>query len=273
MLDTKGITSTSANYLCNLAKELIKEINFSELSFVQHSVELINGEKKLIRKANSPISLQNLLERQGNLIAFCSYMREAIKEKDRLLDEIDNLTLREWTELPCLVTKSLVTEKEVFDVRWNIKEKEHYWHIEALASTFGKYIHPEGIISNARNEMIKRMQKPCEITGNGRDTIINTYEVLNSSEINNTYIALQSKQREYEKELNQLKHRLKNQTLELNKQINLENQKQLSEYNKIYTEKENEFEKYVLEKRKEISDLKIVIPEALKETYEYLNNL
>lgn len=272
MLDTKGITSTSANYLCNLAKELIKEINFSELSFVRHSVELINGEKKLLRESDSHISLQSLLEKQGNLIAFCAYMREAIKKKDEMLKAIDNLSIHEWCKMPVLCTSSQITEQEVFN-NWNIKEKEHYWHIEALASTFGKYVHPEGIISKAREEMLKRIQKPRELTGSGRDTIVHTYEAINASDVNNTYIKLQSKQREYEKELNKLKHKLKNQVLELNKQINLENQKQTSEYYKIYAEKENEFEKYVLEKRKEISDLKIVIPEALKETYEYLNNL
>ena len=47
-LGTKGITSTSANYLANLAKEVAKGVStkLANISFVNKTVELINGTKK-----------------------------------------------------------------------------------------------------------------------------------------------------------------------------------------------------------------------------------
>lgn len=87
-LSEKGITSTSANHLANLAKESIKEAEsiLDNISFVNKKVALINGEEKDLRINKDRLSeISILLDRVSNMHAFCAWVREAIKEKKESL--------------------------------------------------------------------------------------------------------------------------------------------------------------------------------------------
>lgn len=282
LTEGKGITSTSANYLANLAKETLKqaESQLNNLSFVTQEVELINGTKKVLRRGHKSVNLESLLKKIANMHSFIAWVREAIKFKESLLEEVKSLNSssefakRFNLEVPqCEETKDLLTEKDIIS-EMNIKERNQYLTLEAFASTFGGYIHPEGKISHARENVLFRTQCPCEVDGEGRDMVIYTYTPeISASEIDSTFMSLQSQYREYERQLNAIKFSIKEKLNKRNLEINLYNKKVKEDYNQKCSIFLEELSNRVRTEQERISKLKIVIPEKLQDTYEYLESL
>lgn len=282
LTEGKGITSTSANYLANIAKETLKqaESQLNNLSFVTQEVELINGTKKVLRRGRTSVNSESLLKRIANMHSFIAWIREAIKFKDSLLEEIKNLNSKRFAaekfnlELPqCEETKDLLTENDIIS-EMNIKERNQYLTLEAFASTFGEYIHPEGKISNAREEVLFRTQLPCEVNGEGRDMVIYTYTPeISVSEIDSSFMNLQSQYREYERQLNAIKFSIKEKLNKRNLEINLYNKKVKEDYDRKSSIFLEELSNRVRVEQERISKLKIIIPEKLQDTYEYLESL
>lgn len=271
----KGITCTSANYLCNLAKELIKEISFDGLSFVDHHIELINGEKKILNHGFKDLEkIEEYLERQGELMAFCAYFREAIKAHENNLETVRGKSFIEYCSemnipYPSRVSENLKSTEDILK-SWNIKEREHYYHIEALAATYGKHVHPNGNISVARDQYLEKLNKPCSVTGSGRDLIINTYNPSTDG-VNECFVKLQTKQRMYEKELNRLKSQLKKELLKVNNEILSKNQELEEKYESEYSILYSDYQIWKNNKVEEAATMKLVVPEKLQKTLDYLN--
>ena len=66
------------------------------------------------------------------------------------------------------------TEVDII-AQMNIKERNRYLQLEAVAATIEKYIHPGGQFSLAREELQNRIMKPYSTEGNGKDTLIYTH--------------------------------------------------------------------------------------------------
>lgn len=281
-LGDKGITSTSANYLANLAKEVAKktEAQLSNITFTNKTVELINGDKKTLRKGwMSTLQVAEMLTRISNLNAFCAWMREAIKAKENALSKISALSLTEFCNIKgiekpvCPESPNTVTEADIYR-EMSVKDKNNYLRIEAFAATFGKYIHPDGAVANAREDALYHEQVPNEVKGTGRDMIIYGYTPsVAIFEIDNMFMDLQNKQREYEKQLNAIKHQVKDE-------VDKRNVANLQKYKAEFAAYSDEVAKinqamniYINNGRAEIANLKIVIPEKLQDTYEYLESL
>lgn len=282
-LSKEGLTSTSANYLANLAKEQSKVITqkLNSIRFINKTVELINGSeaKWLTRGWSSVASLDKDLKQLSNMMAFCAWVREAIKEKDALTSEIAQMTLEEYTALvnksmPVRPTISSTVETKDIIKEMSIKERNEYYTLEAFASTFGQYIHPEGTISCAREELLRRLEEPNEVSGSGRDLVIYGYtNSLPLNEVEHCFVSLQNQYREYERRLNAIKASIKEEVNKRNLKINRDYAMFLQEYNSAISELTQEMSIYVQEQTKEIANLKIVIPDKLRDTYEYLNSL
>lgn len=278
----KGITSTSANYLANLAKECIKEaeVKLNNISFLNKSVELINENKKTLRIGTTEIeNIETLLTDIANMHSFCAWVREALKARDEALKKIEALTLAQFANItgielpnpPKGVQK--ICDEDILN-EMNTKERNNYLRLEAFAATFGKYIHPDGYISLAREELLYRKEVPNEVDGNGRDMVIYSYLPSISTEtIEELFLKLQNNYREYERQLNAIKFKIK-------EDVNMRNIRNLKKYEE---ENNNYFQivekitsdksLYITQKREEIANMKIVIPEKLQGIYEYLNSL
>lgn len=280
--DKDGITSTSANHLANLAKEHIKdaEAQLSGLQLYGSTIELINGDSKILSKGVTTLSnLQKLIEDIGTMNSFCAWVREAIKVKDELLAKAKNLTDEEYSTLSgkeypeSLESPITVTESDIIS-EMTIKERMNYLSLEAFAAVYGKYIHPDGAISEARNDYYYKLNHPTEVSGQGRDLIIYNYkESVRKEEVEDVFNALQGRHREFEKRLNSIKYKIK-------EEIASRNIKQQQEYRQKLQERALELkafnsdkQKYIVETCNKISALKIIIPESLKGTFEYLNSL
>ena len=147
--DGKGLTSTSANHIANLAKEMISETDtvLEEMTLYSTTVSLIGGDKPnvLNRGANDSDveSTITLLRRVAEAKSLIAWLREAIKAKERLLQELTDETLEEYAkeagiklnEQPKL--KDILTEDEYFASR-SVDERCRYYSVETLAATLGK---------------------------------------------------------------------------------------------------------------------------------------
>lgn len=276
------LTSTSANYLANLAKEQSKQITkrLDSISFVNKTVELINGTSKPLRNGWKTVaSLEDDLKKLSNLMSFNAWVREAIKEKDALLISNNSMSLEDFCKLtgeeyPEAPNRPKTVQQEDIINEMSIKERNRYFTLETFAATFGSYIHPNGNIAIAREQLLHRQEEPNEVQGEGRDLVIYGYTPsLPTTEVAHCYISLQNSYREYERQLNAIKASLKE---EVNRR-NLKTQREYSEALHEYTAKKSVLEQklsiYLKERQEEISKLKIVLPDQLKDTYEYLNSL
>ena len=280
--EKEGITSTSANYLANLAKECIRknEAKLTNITFVDKHVELITGDKKMLRRGwTSLAAIPQLINEISEMNAFIAWIREAIKAKEMLLDTLRKLTLDGYCILKG-IEKPQPPEPlvEVIDndviQEMDIKEKNNYLRLEAFAATLGKYIHPDGHIASAREDVLYREQVPNEVSGEGRDMVIYSYtpSVL-TSDVNSMFMELQNTHRNYERQLNAIKYNIKEEVSKRNVAKSQEYKVAFQKYSSATQEIRQEMNIYVNEERNRIANLKIVIPEKLKGTYEYLNSL
>lgn len=277
-----GITSTSANYLANLAQEVIQEkkLELENTSFVDSRIVTPLCPDGLdYEKANFDLkSISEKIREIARYNTFCAWMREAIKAKENALDEINNDDFDEWLDRngKNVEDKRKLELKEESDFINELTIGERYTMLmtEAVASSFGKLIHQDSPISNARKQMQYRKLHPTDIKGTGAELTLTRYTVAaDSDEVENVFLSLQNEQREAEKQLNAIKSRIKSATDE-------QNIKARKEYNDILKERaerekslRNEFEKERTERRSALNKMKIVVPEALKDIYEHLNSL
>lgn len=282
LTEGKGLTSSSANYLANLSKEQLKETKakLKHLSFVDKSVELINGNKKALRfGCGDPKALEGYLEKIAEMHSFNAWIREAIKAKEALLNNLILIDVYKYCEikgieLPEAPEKSnTISERTIID-EMDIKTRNRYLELEAYASTFGEYIHPDGRIADAREDMLERIELPNEVDGEGRDMVIYSYTPSADPElVNEVYLSLQNRYRDYEKQLNAIKFNIKEQVNKRTLEANAKYREEQIKYNDAMDIIRHDLRTYLTEERERISNLKIVIPERLQKTYEYLESL
>ena len=287
--DTKsGLTSTSANHICNLAKEMRKsiELRLENIQFYNTSLSLIGQPDTIVSTGYNQIGqIKADIENIGALNSLIAFLREAIQEKENLQNWAKSWTdtakreaikLKEETlrnNKPAGLT-SITKEEALLD--FSTGEIERYYTLEAMASAFGKYIHEDGPLANAREAAQFKANNPVEVKANGRDTLIYKYQITTDlSIIDSLYFELQQEHRNIQAELNGMKKRIQD-TIEQSK----------LEVDEIYREAYNQWhrdmsaldrEKQILEEEekakrmellKEVQELKIVIPKRLQAIYD-----
>lgn len=282
-----GITSTSANTLANWAKNeaFAATIELASLTFVNTRIELINGEnpKTVGIGAKDTARVGSLIEKIARLNSFSAWMREGIKAKEHLLRELDNLDVEEYAELNGIDVPeepeypSMVTAQNILD-EMDVKRRNNYLRLEAFAAAYGKYVHSTGdstgAIARARNELAEKIIRPTKVEGSGRDSVLYSYSPsAPMDEVEAMFNALQETQRSYEQQLNAIKYSIESE-------VNKRNAKAQGEYNQALATYRGEMKalretlnEYKIKERERIGRLKIVVPNELKETYEYLNSL
>lgn len=288
-----GLTSTQANHYANLAKEM-QEANVNKLKNIKffHTYISVVGQdgQQLMSKGINDISfIEETLTENAKLNSFCAWVREAIKHKEELDYAIRSTRIDDWYTLKGIeVPKGPehvyeadpVSELEVMNT-WSTEKRMKYLDLEAKASTFGKYIHPNGPYSDARKLAHEVYNIPINTNGNGRDTMIYTRELtVPIEEIDSLFLQLQSTHRRYEKELNYMKAELKNEVQAINHQNTLKYQQEYADYEIASTEYRNaikafnvQFKDWMLNELANLANLKIRVPEHLMETYEYIKRV
>lgn len=280
----KGITSTSANHVSNKGKELLKseQAILDNINFVNTKMSLLYGGncKTIINgmKPNDSFeSMHKTITKIANLNAMSAWIHEAIKAKTEILEYVQSLSIDKWAkdqniELPNAPGKEFpITESDVIGT-WDVAKRNKYYVYESYCSLVGKFIHPKGAFYEAKAKMNNAIQNPNKVEGSGRDAIIYSYEPsMLVSDVNAEYDWLSTELRHKEAEFNKMKQ-------EIIDAITEDKLAKAQKFDDAYTKYidtmesiRNKFDMWKTKTVKEISALKIYLPQGPKQTYDEIN--
>lgn len=281
-----ALTSTSANHIANLAKEYIQsvETRLNNICFFNAEIALIGsvgGASTIQTGETSEVlnNLQSLLEGVAQAKSLIAWLREGIKAKESLMKGLQTTSLEDWREENGLTSPEtpnrghVLTEIEYY-ASLPIKERNRYYQLETEAAVLGKYIHPDGHLSDARKELKDKLQHPHKVDGSGRDALVYTYTpTVNVAEVDNVFFELQKKHREIQAQLNAMKYSCEQAINDSTNKVNTEYMIALQKYQAELKDVLGAFKTWKDEKSQEYSKLKIVVPNSLLGIYNIINSL
>ena len=279
----KGITSTSANHVSNKGKELLKseQAILDNINFVNTTASLLSGgESRTITKgmnADSFESIHKTIAKIANLNAMSAWIHEAIKAKTEILEYVQSLSIDNWAkeqniELPNAACKEFpITESDVIGT-WDVAKRNKYYVYESYCSLVGKFIHPKGAFYEAKAQMNNAVQNPNKVEGSGRDAIIYSYEPsMPISDINAEYDWLSTELRHKEAEFNKMKQEIVDAITEDKLAKAQKFDDAYAKYIDTMESIRNKFDMWKTKTVKEVSALKIYLPQGPKQTYDEIN--
>lgn len=274
-----GMTSTSANYIANKAKEHYEslETELRNVRFINADIQLITSDTRIpkTRGITNPEVIATLIAEIADCKALCAWLREAIKYKETLNNTAAQYSLPEYMDhignRPMFT--SSVSEEDIIE-ELPISERMRMLALQAKCATIGTFIHKGGCISNARKKAVDIKSDPISISEDGANTIITHYEVsVPMEKIDATFFKLQEEHRSAQAEYNGILHKVKETVRE-------RNLKASEEYSKAYEEWETRChilsakqKEERLKKTAEVEKLKIVVPNSLKSIYDKIKNM
>ena len=291
----KGLNETSASHLCALASQVKAryESVLKNVGFIDSFIDVVGSDaspKQTNIGMKSIKVIDEAIEEIGKMNAFISWFAEARELLENFRKMINIINIDSWMksydiekpEKPEL-TSSEVKNSTLDDMiaELSIKDRQMYLALEAKASVYGKFIHPDQPMDRARNRMHEVVSKPYVSEGRGRDTIIYHHvPSIDTELVDEEFNKLQSEYRKIEQQLNHMKADLRKKLNIRNTEENNERNLRLRKYKEeraIYDNKMREltlrFNQWILDENAKISKIKFVIPENLKETYTYLESL
>lgn len=274
-----GLTSTQANHLANIAKELYQTDldKANKVSFVSSYITIAGSDK--VYQTTKGMSLEEYksinLGRIGQLNTFCAWMREAIKAKDKALERLDEMVLADYVKMNNLTytnadIETFVSDEEAIS-QLSKEDRFRYYQLEAEASVLGKQIHPNQSLQKAINEVRDAILCSTQLSStNHNDIITERKSEVEIEALESHFISLQAIHRKLNAELNTLKQKIKDIKMQITRD-------RIEERNKCMQARAQETEKYTIQfqefltnKREEIAKLKIVIPAELQDIYNEL---
>ena len=280
----KGITSTSANHVSNKGKELLKseQAILDNINFVNATMSLLyGGNSKVITngmKADDSFeSMHKTIAKIANLNAMSAWIHEAIKAKTEILEYVQSLSIDKWAkdqniELPNAPGKEFpITESDVIGT-WDVAKRNKYYVYESYCSLVGKFIHPKGAFYEAKAHMNNAVQNPNKVEGSGRDAIIYSYEPsMSISDVNAEYNWLSTELRHKEAEFNKMKQEIVDAITEDKLAKAQKFDDAYAKYADTMESIRNKFDMWKTKTVKEVSALKIYLPQGPKQTYDEIN--
>ena len=291
----KGLNETSASHLCALASQVKAryESVLKNVSFVDSFIDVVGSDanpKQTNIGMKSIEIIDEAIKEIGKLNAFISWFAEAREVLENIRKTTNRIDLYSWMEASGIekpeepvLTSSEVKNSTLDSIinELSVKDRQMYLALEAKASVYGKFIHPDQPMDKARNRMHEIVSKPYVSEGRGRDTIIHHHVPSIDTEIvDEEFNKLQSEYRKIEQQLNHMKSDLRKKLGIRNTEENNERNLRLRKYKEeraVYDNKMREltlqFNQWMLDENAKISKIKFIIPDNLKETYTYLENL
>lgn len=281
-----GLTSTSANHVANLAKEYVQNIekDLSNTSFINTSVSIIDSNNDVTISIGKDATFLELIENKLNKISaaksLIAWLREALKAKEKLQQELNQLSHYDWINTEKNETVPVYPERDDYMTEddyyasLNIKDRNRYYMLETQAAVYGKYIHPSGAFSKAREELSDKLNKPHEVKEDGRDTIIYNYNPsVEQSKVEDLFFKLQKDYRQVQAQLNGMRHECELALSENRISIDNAYKEELEKYNQTINKYNVEYNLWTKKKSQEYASLKIAIPDNLKSIYNEVNSL
>ena len=283
-LSDSGLTSTSAQHIKDMAGHIIDNAKskLNSINFVTEDVTLIgNNTQHRLRTGTSNEEMSkitSLLLEVAQAQSLQAWLGEALKAKEAIVAHIRSFTFDKYCAINNLSFHIPLRPDKMSQQEWldslNIKERNEYLHLQTLCAVFGTSIHPRGALDNARKMAYAAEKDPVTYVENGGNTIFHHYSLSQSIEnIEALFFELQNTHREYQARFNAMKHKYE---LEADAKFDAE----LKEWEKITLEireeekkHREEYLKYKEELMTEARNLKIVIPNDLKDIYTKVSSL
>ena len=274
--DGDGLTSTSANHIANMAKEMIcgLEAEAEGMTLFSTSVALIGSDaSNLLVKGTDDEGMRRIsgiLHKISDAKSLIAWLREAIKAKERLLRETRELTLEEFIkqenrQIPEEPKMARVLTEEDYYASLSLDERTRYNH---------KAIHPGGAFAESRKNLYDHIQRPHSVEGDGRDTLVYTYTpTVDTDAVEDVYFTLQKQYREAQAKLNQMKSECDRAVTESAVKAKTEYARAVKARAEAITSAEADKAAYVQTKTREISGYRIVVPGSLAEIYDEVSHL
>ena len=280
-----GLTSTSANHVANLAKENTQQwdTTLSSLSFIYTTLSVIGSpESHVVNKGTKDEFvgiIPTIAEEIGDCNALISWLREAIKAQESVVNYIKALGFEELCgmlniEIPQKPKKLVPKNEDDVEAEMSIKERNRMLTLNAKSAAIGKLVHPDGYLSKARKEYYEKRNNPTKVIGDGRDTLIYSYDVnVDSKTVDDLFFGLQAQHRQLQSELNGYRYKIRKAVEESEAQTNETNMERQKAYVREIEQIEHQVSAYRMELLKQAGNLKIVIPNDLKSIFERINSL
>ena len=291
----KGLNETSASHLCALASQIKAhyESVLKNVSFVDSFIDVVGSDANPKQTNTGMKSIDEIdlaIKEIGRMNAFISWFAEARELLEKIRRIVNGTTIQTWMKVqeienpeePLLKSNEVrsSTLNDIID-ELSIKDRQMYLALEAKASVYGKFIHPDQPMDKARNRMHEIVSKPYVSDGHGRDTIIHHYVPSIDTELVDTEVnKLQAEYRKIEQQLNHMKSDLRRKLDIRNTEENNERNIRIQKYKEEHAAYDNkmreltlQYNQWMLDENAKISKIKFVIPDNLKETYNYLESL
>lgn len=300
---TEGLTSSEANHIANMAKE-IAENHTSVIKNMKASQDkiTIEGKSYIVQTSEKPRDID--YQMPGMLFGLSAWLRQAVKAKD------EGLTLLSYMDLKLISTdipSFSIPQPQKRDFKFpdmpadidisrplgdilDIKEYAEYLELESEAAHLGKIVHAGMPLDNVRNDILN-WKAFSFMHHNDKDYVVERTQCYTKEEINKLYFELQAKHRDIENKLNWYKAKIKNDAVvasavKAKEYSELYNFAQgqysiaLREWNVLSSEYDTKYSiwsKNAMQLRAELSKLfstyKIIVPERQIGTLDYIKTV
>jgi hypothetical protein len=291
----KGLNETSASHLCALASQIKAhyESVLKNVSFVDSFIDVVGSDASPKQTNTGMKSIDEIdlaIKEIGRMNAFISWFAEARELLENIRRTVNAANIYSWMEAAGIekpeepqLKSSEVKSSQLSDIidELSVKDRQMYLALEAKASVYGKFIHPDQPMDRARTRMHEIVSKPYVSDGRGRDTLIYHHvPSIDTKLVDAEFNKLQAEYRKVEQQLNHMKSDLRKKLDIRNTEENNERNLRLQKYKEeraAYDNKMHEltlqYNQWMLDENAKISKIKFIIPDNLKEIHTYLESL
>jgi hypothetical protein len=289
----EGMTSTSAQHVSAMANVMSQDIkqHLMGLRLWEKSIRVIGDVECKVEEMNNTLpEISDGVKQICKANALIAWLREAVKEREKAQQYVQDMTLVKWMELqgiekpvspkpPMMPKINFQDYKTILDTGLTVKEYNRFVELNSALAVYGDMIHDKGLLTRQKNELARIMQNPTEVKESGRDTIITTYHVdVNVSvDIDNLYTLLQSEYRKLQAEKNGIEAKFSNlamdyQTRKMDewKAAKAQYDRDLTRYNSELVGIQTRMQEWKKQRLEELAALKIIIPNDLQPLYKNL---
>ena len=289
----EGLTSTSANHVSAMANVMVNDLkqHINGLRLYRKYIRVIGETETLIEERNDTLpEVIQTVERISKANALIAWLREAIKERENALNDVNNTDINtyakrtgyEMIDRPTMPQEPRVNfsdYKTMLDAGLTVKEYNRAMELNSTLAVLGEFVHEKGLLTKHKAELQRIAKNPVEVKESGRDTIITRYEADDAAVIDEVYTELQARYRKLQAEKNGIDNKWSNMAAEYQVRRRAEYQTELAawkaecaKWDAQYAELKDHWMTWKKQECDRIAALKIIIPKDLVNLYTELRD-
>ena len=289
----EGMTSTSAQHVSAMANVMVQDVkqHLMGLRLYEKSIRVIGDVECKVEEVNNTLpEISDGVKQICKANALIAWLREAVKEREKAQQYVQDMTLDKWMELhgiekptspqpPMMPKINFQDYNTILETGLTVKEYNRFVELNSALAVYGEMIHDKGLLTRQKNELARIMQNPTEVKESGRDTIITTYKVdVNiGTDLDKLYTELQSEYRKLQAEKNGIEAKFSNlamdyQTRKMDewKAAKAQYDRDLTAINSQLVGYDTQMKEWKKQRLEELAALKIIIPNDLQPLYKEL---